>query len=228
MSTDIALADSRNFTTVINPVTRALETINIFTGELAVSSVDMSAYVYSDALCDAICNLVREGKTLTEISKLDNMPPQYMISLWLSGNKEFKAKMRQAERDRASIYHDKAVDALDTMDKIEANDGELELKIRKTQFDGYLKLAEKGDPDRYSQKPNNDGILGGGKIIVINTGLSNRRLGEEMDEQDGCSNERGEMDTIEGIFRECRSAGEGEAGSVEDSSGEEGLEEGQL
>lgn len=172
---------SQHFTTVLNRDTGTLETINILTGDVVSSTSDSERYVYSDALADAICNIIREGKTLQDVAKLEGMPPIYLLLTWSRKNKYFRMEVAEAEKDRARLYHDRAAKMLDDLADNplagEEEDGDLELKRKKLVFDGMLKLAEKGDPDRYQQKAQSE-QQGGSRVLIINTGLPSVRVGQ--------------------------------------------------
>jgi len=161
-----AAVDTNETMTLLNKQTGELETRNIHTGELVVTEGDLtSSHIYSVEICDAICNLIREGYTYTSASKAPGMPPLYLIYQWLNRHPEFKKKAADARRDRATFFHDEAVRELgETADRED-------VPVGKFKFDGYMKLAEKGNPDEYGQKTAALGQMAP-TMIVINTGIN--------------------------------------------------------
>ncbi len=134
-------------------------------------------------IADAICNLVREGKTLKEIAEMEGTPQLHTIYNWRRLHPDFKKKLTDCKKDRAEYFHDKAVQALLDADGVSKE----EVPAAKLQFDGWLKLAEKGNPEEYNPKPQ---VLQGGAapaMIVINTGINREPLTVEVNnEQEIC------------------------------------------
>lgn len=164
--------DEKSTMTLLNRQTGKLETFNIHTGELIVREGEAkNSFVYSLEMADAICNLIREGCTLNEISKYEGMPPLHVIYRWRSYHPDFAEKIKKAKLDRAEFYHDKAASILETASRATKDD----VPAIKLQFDGYLKLAEKNNPEEYQAKPAQ--VAGAGTtVIMINTGINRRAI----------------------------------------------------
>lgn len=157
--------------TLLNKKTKELETYNVHTGELVASGTSLqgsSQIVFDLGIAEHICMLIREGNTLRTIATMEGMPSLHVILSWRSRHPDFAKAMKVAEYDRAAVFHDKAVAVLDADDY----DSKDELNKAKFKFDGYLRLAEKGDPNKYAAKPTT--VLAGGSAaptIIVNTGI---------------------------------------------------------
>lgn len=156
--------------TLLNKKTGKLETFNIHTGELvAKEGENLPTHIYSVEIADAICNLVREGRTYEEVSSMEGMPALHLIFKWRSTHPDFAKRLKDARRDRATLHHDKAVEVLKDSDTMDKDD----VPVAKFRFDSYLKLAERGSPEEYGQSHKQaPGSGGAATMIVINTGIS--------------------------------------------------------
>lgn len=193
----------------LNPQSGKLETIDVTTGEIIhVEGMELqpSKYVYCDKTADAICQLIREGKTLTKISQMRGMPPTSTIYRWKATVSEFAAMYKQARKDRAEYYHDMAVDALEDARDASKDD----VPALKLRFDGHLKLAEKNSPDDFSPKQQQLQNGAAPTMIVINTGIDRSTpLTVETTHEEICIDQRSE-DRLRGTYegsKEKRSLG---------------------
>lgn len=158
--------------TILNKETKELETYNIHTGELVGtnSSVAISSKIVFDLdIAEYICMQVREGATMKQISAKPNMPSYHVILSWAAIHKDFGRALERAKQDRATVYHDKAVEILEKDDYLDKDS----LNNAKFKFDGFVKLAEKGNPDAYAAKPTT--VVAGGSAaptIIVNTGIT--------------------------------------------------------
>jgi len=167
---------------LLNKNTGKLETFNIHTGELvATEGTVPSTFVYSVEMGEAICNLIREGRTVHEIATLKGMPPLHLIYRWRNAHPDFSQKLKAAKHDRADYFHDKAVEVLEKSDGFTKD----EAPMTKLRFDGYLKLAEKNNPEEYTDK--NKQVAGSSTtVIMIDTGIRRHETiieGEVLDEK---------------------------------------------
>lgn len=150
-----------------------LETFNIHTGEKVAQEGELVAsHLYSLEIADAICNLLREGKTLTKISEMDAMPALHLIYAWRARHPDFKKSMGDARKDRGTYYHDKAVDELEDLGDDESRD---RIGLAKFKFDSFLKLAERSAPAEYGQATTAAGGNSAPTMIVINTGIDRNK-----------------------------------------------------
>lgn len=196
--------------TNINPRTGKLETYDYRTGDLMGTEEGLtSKYVYTFALGQAICNLVREGKTIKWITQQDNMPAYSTVSNWRNLFPDFDAMMKQARRDRAEYYHDKAVEALEGAEGA----GREELPAAKLQVEGFMKLAEKGNPEAFNPKQNVLQNANAPTMIVINTGINREPINIEVNNEKIRIDQRPE-DGLRGVSER------GEGGAIETESRE--------
>lgn len=162
---------AKHLTTLYNKEERRLETYNIHTGELISyeGMVPKGFQPYSVEINFAICAMVREGKTLEQISQIPGMPPHHLMLSWKAYHPDFKKALAEARLDRAEVFHDKAVKVLD--DASQTNLSKDDVPAEKFKFDGYLRLAEMNNPEMYNKKPTgNTGV--GALQIIVQTGIN--------------------------------------------------------
>lgn len=187
-----------------------LNTYDIRTGEIVSSNgvpVVSGRFAYSLEIADAICNLVREGQTLTKISRMKGMPQLHVMYRWMDIHPDFKKLVEGAKANRAMYNLDKAQQILEDTDTTISRD---ELAAQKFKFDGHIKLAEKDNPKLMEGK--------GGAAplqIVVNTGIL--REGATTVDIDGqaISIERGQRVSVDGL--DGREGGESGSLPVEDA-----------
>lgn len=151
--------------------------IDIFTGEIVNSSKEIVVpYKYSLAISEKICQYIREGMTVKDISSLPDMPDLHTIYSWRSLNPDFKLKMDNAREDRADFFFGKAVEVAE-----EAKNATKEfVPGMKLAVDTYKWAAEKGAPSRYGAKLETK-IEHSGKVgfFAVNTGVDRTPLPSE-------------------------------------------------
>lgn len=149
-----------------------LEIIDLLTGEVISNDhgeiTPLTVYKFSYEKALYICQLVKEGKTLREITEeLDT--PLHIISHWQRTDRMFAEEMKLARKERGEAYHDKAMDlanAATSAHKDSVPGLALAAKI-------YQWGAERAKPESYGNKVTHEGsetkpIL----MRVINTGIS--------------------------------------------------------
>jgi len=166
--------------TVYNPDTRKIDTFNIYTGELITIGRELSSFLYTIEMGAILCNLVREGKTLLQISKMEGMPALHLMYTWKGHNPEFAMKMKQAKKDRAEYHMDRAAELLEGASELEKDD----VSANKLAIDGFIKLAEKGNPEEFQPKPQLLQTQIAPAMIVINTGISREPITVEVPRED--------------------------------------------
>lgn len=153
---------------------------------VAQEGISATKFLYSVEVGDAIANLMTEGHTLREITAMPGMPPLYIVYNWKRYHPDFCDKLSRAKKDRATWFHDEAVQVLKDSDTLLKED----VAREKFRFDGFMKLAERNAPDEYGQKNPAAGFVGP-TTIVINTGINR----EEVIHIQG--NENGEISSSE-------------------------------
>jgi len=152
--------------------------------------------LYSDELAELIINLMLEGKTLTDICKLETMPCRSTVYYWLDDNPSFldaynsaKVKSTHAMVENAlhelnnvpirSIWIDKngiqyETEEVDQMMPMERKQLGLEnvglspalVTLRHAQFKENLRIAGIRNPDDYSEKKRVE-MSGGQRVQFI-------------------------------------------------------------
>lgn len=223
--------------TILNKQTGKLETINIHTGETVTTEGELTQqYLYTVELSEAIANYVAEGNTLKKISEMERMPPLYLIYNWRRTHPDFKKKLSMARKDRASYFEDKMIEVVGRAE----NAGKDDVAALKLEMDGYNKLAEKGDPETYTPKPQNLLAANAPVMIVINTGINRDTINIEANNekiridqrsenglrgvQEESIREDGEDNTISGASP-CLEREEGRLPDIPASSKEKGEQE---
>jgi hypothetical protein len=147
-----------------------LKTICLNTGEI-ISANNLAlrnnneVYVYTVPVATLICDYLRSGMPFSKIAELPHMPPYNIMAAWRKRYPDFAEAIKAAKKDRAEIYHDKA---LLTAEAIETEE---DAKVAKLKIDTYKWAAEKNSPDEYGKAPPKEG--NSGVTFVINTGVPN-------------------------------------------------------
>lgn len=156
----------QNLHHVWNQRIQKYDVIDLATGKMYDPvNFDPSPINYSILMADHICALVREGKTLTSICQMPDMPSIHRLYTWVHNNPELKEKLKEAKKDRADAYADLALEiALRTEDKNDVPAAKLKIETLKW-------AAEKANPETYGKKEES-GVKGGPSInITLHTGV---------------------------------------------------------
>lgn len=159
--------DKKYLMSTINKTTGSLETYDIRTGEL-VRSDGMAletGKVYSEALGDAIAGLIGEGRSLISIAKQPGMPSVGVMHRWSMLYPSFKSKVQMARKYRADVYREKAESILENLADKE------DVPVAKLKFEGYMRLAEKDNPEMYGNASQAVSGQGMSLKLVVNTGI---------------------------------------------------------
>jgi hypothetical protein len=155
-----------------NAQTGGLEKICLLTGNI-VTPEKKPKFVYTLEIGNAICDLVRQGMTVSRISGISGMPPAGVVYRWLGANPDFRDKLEQARRDRAEVFHDKVLELV--------GDGDIhkeDVPGIKLAVDTYKWAAEKNDPERFgTRKPDSESH--GPTVIMIDTGFNSIKLADK-------------------------------------------------
>jgi len=120
--------------------------IDMYTGDvvsLAGDDTITQRYNYSVQWGDVICEAVRSGKSIKQISEDPRFPPASIIYGWRSLHPDFKEKMQEARRDRAEYHRDCAVEIA------EGTECKEEVNVNRLKIDTHKWAAAKDDPARY-------------------------------------------------------------------------------
>jgi len=153
---------------------------DMVSGELVSRSDNIDMYrrvPYTLEVAHKILELVRNGETISAISRVEGMPNPGVIYTWLQSHPDFKEAMEQARLDRAEVFHDKAIA---TAENVTDKD---EVPAARLLVDTYKWAAEKGDKNRFgSSKIDID--VKQQDIIVMDTGIDrSKKYDEPIDGQ---------------------------------------------
>lgn len=159
--------DRKYLMSTINRSTGHLETYDIRTGELVRSDgiALETGKIYSEALGDAIAGLIGEGLSLISIAKQAGMPSVGVMHRWSMLYPTFKNKVMMARKYRADVYREKAESILEGLSEKD------EVPVAKLKFEGYMRLAEKDNPEMYGNASQAIGGQGMSLKLVVNTGI---------------------------------------------------------
>lgn len=129
------------------------------------------SFPYSPLLADRICEMVTEGKTITDICKMNNYPSYSQLCKWRKEFPEFQEALKQAREDRAEIMFDKAIQAVES-----AGTDRDEINLAKAKADIYKTAAKVYNPKDYGDKQQIDAKVAS-TSFVLETGI--RRPGDE-------------------------------------------------
>lgn len=126
-----------------------------------------TVWPYAKVTCDHICNLISEGKTLSQIGLMEGLPTTNVIMNWLRDYPEFRSAMKVAREMRAEIFHDKIIQV--------AHDAkETTAKRDRLKLDAYKWVSQVNDPGTFGQQTKVVGDASAPLRIVVETGV---RLG---------------------------------------------------
>lgn len=120
---------------------------------------------YSERMSDAIVQMVMEGATLVQISKIPGMPPYYTICRWLSDQKvDFQKRYREAKKIRAEIMADAALETARNSKDYRISEDRLKVETLKW-------AASVDNPDEYGNKTKISGDPDRPVAFLISTGV---------------------------------------------------------
>jgi len=117
--------------------------------------------IYSTTIADIICQKIAEGATITSICEDDKMPNYSTLTRWRKAHEDFSEMFEQALKDRAHIYHDKAIDAA------EAAVTKDDAAVQSLKMNAYKWGAEKGNPDRFGTRTKITGDNTGHGFVIL-------------------------------------------------------------
>ena len=128
-------------------------------------------FPYSPLLADRICEEIASGAKITKICEKEGYPSYGQLLDWRRKYPEFDEKIRQARKDRAEYYFDKAVEQVESTPA--ARD---EIQRTKVVSDFYKNAAKLTSPENFTDKVEVGGSIGV-QIASVETGI--RRPGDE-------------------------------------------------
>ena len=161
-------AEHANLHYIYNNKTCKYDVIDLNTGKMyEPAMVEADAYNYSLAMADVICALIRDGKPLTQICSMQDMPSVHRVYAWMALHPEFKIRYDQARKQRADAYHDRVMVIAEQAGTAHKDF----VPGMKLAADLFKWGAEKGNPDIYGAKKDDSGPKGTNINITLHTGV---------------------------------------------------------
>lgn len=128
-------------------------------------------FAFSQILAEQICEEVSQGAKLTELCSREGYPSYGQLSNWRRKFPWFDKKLRQARKDRAEYFFDKA------LEEIEQTHAERDvINKAKVVSEFYKNAAKLTDPESFTDKVEVGGNIGV-QIAAVETGV--RRPGDD-------------------------------------------------
>ena len=122
-------------------------------------------WIYSKTLESLICQRICEGKTLSQISQLNGVPPYYIIAKWKQEIPDFAQAIKQAEKDRAEVFQTKALNV--------SEDSEPEtVSCDRLLVDTLKWCAQVDNPEKFANKTKISGDSEAPVTFIIETGIN--------------------------------------------------------
>ena len=125
---------------------------------------------YSKLLATEITDRIANGEKIKDICIKEGMPKYSNIGTWRREHKEFDAAMRNAKKDRAEYYFEKALSAIEN-----ATEDRDTIALAKLRADFYKASAKVSDETEYGDKQHLS-VSGSVGIYSLETGI--RRVGD--------------------------------------------------
>lgn len=149
-----------------------LEIIDLTTGEVVTNNASPPATIYSFSYEKAlyICQLVKEGKSMTEVSDVIQVP-SHIISHWQRTQKMFAEELKIARKERGEVYHDRAMEIAKNAGELRYGKDDVPSATLAAKL--YQWGAEKAKPEAYGKVVTHEGSTEKPILMrVINTGIS--------------------------------------------------------
>lgn len=169
------MEQENNLLHIWNKEAQKYDIIDVSTGRhFAQEEYKPVAHTYSTMLADHICGMIREGRTLQDICRQQDMPSINRIYGWLNLHPDFKRRYQMARKDRADHFHDKALDiALHVSHKDD-------VPAAKLAVDTLKWAAEKANPEQYGQKTEVKQTGGQSVTITLHTGVLDTKMPDDI------------------------------------------------
>lgn len=138
--------------------------------------IPREVWPYSQTMVDHICAMIADGVTLQKIGQMDGMPSRGALYRWQTDpvhGPDFRARLKEARKLRAEVYHDKVMEIAESTEKETVMEDRLKKEI-------YQWGAEKGDPDEYGVRVKHAGDVNAPMTWVISTGVPSAEAAIEV------------------------------------------------
>lgn len=148
-----------------------LISIDLFSGDVTVlqdlKNAAKEKWEYSIPLADVVCELVRQGKTYTEIANMKGMPSANTVLNWRHKYPDFAEKIRRAKVDRAELYFDRAYERAQDAGQAHKDD----VPGIKAELEHLRWMMEKTDPEQFGSRTKVVGDPSAPLQIIVDTGI---------------------------------------------------------
>ena len=132
-----------------------------------LTTAQEARYKLSPGVISVLASLVREGKTLPAIAKMEGMPTLAVLYKWKGSSEDFRTALQEAEKDRAEQFHSKIIEKVYEIERLDKND----VPAMKLMLETLFRLAESDNPDKYKARPGATEAGGGNITIKVDTGI---------------------------------------------------------
>jgi len=169
-----------------------IEEVDMETGEVTVhQSAVRNVYKYTLAVSEVICSLLRNGKTLTAISRKDGMPPLSTLYTWRRVHPDFEEKIRLARTYAAEHLMDRVQDIVDECSVKE------DVHVAQFKANTLIRLAEKQNPEKYGTRTKITGDANAPMMLIVDTGIRRHPTSETIEVNiNNASNGRDEEEAL--------------------------------
>ena len=150
-----------------NKTTGEIEVVDEKTGEVIARQGRLDKYIsnlkepFDPVIADIFCNRIIEGESVRKICEDPMMPDLATLTRWRRNDDDFRKDMAQARKDRAQVYHDKALEI------VEETTTKDEVSINRLKSDTYKWAAERGNAEEFGARPTKvEGVSVSTQIIV--------------------------------------------------------------
>ena len=134
-----------------------------------------ASYPYSEQTKDAVCILLAEGKTMTQIAKIEGFPPLYILYKWSKIHKDYREEVIEAKKMRADFYHDKVLQTAEETDSWKV------ARQNALKINAYKWAAEVNSPAVYGKKTTIQGNPDQPVEFVVRTGVPTKEVENDSD-----------------------------------------------
>lgn len=128
---------------------------------------------FSEQVAKAILRNVQEGKTLTQLSRMEGFPPLHIMYHWRRKYKEFREELERAREDSADTFNDKIIEFVEKVN----SDKDVQVARLKTELLQWA--AKQANKERYGQKKASEKQEQSNIQIFIETGVPEKEVKSE-------------------------------------------------
>jgi len=171
------MSDEERKTVYIRSDSGVIQEVDVATGEiLASEGSDLAGMMYSEKLCDLICQRIAKGDRLAEICGERDMPHFTTVYRWMKEHNDFRESYLFAKKARAEYYADKVISEAENAQGKTKD----EAPLIKMLLDAYKWGAQVGNPGEYAPQKKISGDIDNPVRFIIETGIRREEIGESQ------------------------------------------------